>query len=274
MSKDNKKKSRVAFGKWIPLIFTFGIRLCFAYLFWIRRYAAHPEKHTIEHRYKKIRSLALDLTKRQHLEVALKGKEYLSSMDGRNLIVANHLSVMDIVMLIALSEKPLIFVAKKEVEQMPFVGKCFKAISGYFLDREDPKQAVRLFMKIGKQLRASGGNVVVYPEGTRLKDPFLPTQEFHAGSFKLVEWGQANLLCLAEFGTFRPLSKGDKARSFPVEMTFFPTFKYEDMKGVSTQELAEKAHKLIADEVSSFQEFDKDFYAKGLNKKKGSGFRP
>ena len=274
MANNSKKKSGVALGKWLPLIFTFGVRLVFAYLFWIRRYAKHPEKKSIEYRYKKVRALALDLTKRQHLRVKEKGKEYVSSLEGNNLIVCNHLSVMDIVMLICYSEKPLIFIAKKEVEQMPFVGKLFQAISGYFLDREDPKQAVRLFMKVGKQLRENGGNVVVYPEGTRLKEPFKPTQEFHAGSFKLVEWGQANLIRVALFGTFRPLTKSEHPRSFPIEITFFPPVKYEDMKGKNTQEIAEESHKLIAEEVASFQEFDKDFYAQGLDKKRVEKFRP
>ncbi len=270
MSNQQKKKSGVALFKWLRLIFTFGVRLVFAYLFWIARYARHPEKKPIEHRYKKIRGLAVDLCSKLHLELQAKGQEQMASLEGRNLIVMNHLSVMDIVLLIALSEKPLIFIAKKEVEQMPFVGKCFKAISGHFLDREDPKQAVRLFMKVGKQLRENGGNVVVYPEGTRLKQPFLPTQEFHAGTFKLVEWGQANLLRIAAFGTFRPLSKSESERSFPLEITFFPLLKCEDMKGKSTQELAESSHELIASEVASFQEYDKEFYAKGLNKKKAS----
>ena len=270
MANQQKKKSGVALFKWLRLIFTFGMRLIFSYIFWIARYARHPEKKPIEYRYKKIRGLSIDLCSKLHIELKAKGMEQIASLEGRNLIVMNHLSVMDIVLLIALSEKPLIFIAKKEVEQMPFVGKCFKAISGYFLDREDPKQAVRLFMKVGKQLRENGGNVVVYPEGTRLKQPFSSTQEFHAGSFKLIEWGQANLLRVAAFGTFRPLAKAESERSFPFEVTFFPLVKYEDMKGKSTQEIAEEAHELIANEVSSFQKYDEEFYAKGLNKKKAS----
>ncbi len=274
MAKKNKKKSGVALGKWLPLLLTFGIRLCFAYLFWIRRYAKHPEKKSLEYRYNKVRKLSLDLTKRQRLLVKAKGKENITSLEGRNLIVSNHLSVMDIVLLIAYSEKPLIFIAKKEVAEMPFVGKLFQSIGGYFLDREDPKQAVRLFMKVGKQMRENGGNVVVYPEGTRLKEPFAPTQEFHAGSFKLIEWGQANLIRVALFGTFRPLTKSENPRSFPIEMTFFPAVPYEEMKGKNTQEIASESHELIAREVSAMQEFDKEFYAQGLDKKKSRKFVP
>lgn len=272
MANEKKKKSGVALGKWLRLIFTYGLRLCFAYVFWIARYARHPEKKSIEHRYKKIRNLSLALVKATRLEVKSSGYEQLASLKGSNLIVANHLSVMDIVLLIAFSPKPLIFIAKKEVEKMPFVGKCFKAIDGYFLDRQDPKQAVRLFMKVGKQMRAKGGNVVVYPEGTRLKEPFKETQPFHAGSFKLIEWGQANLIRVAEFGTFRPLSKGGSGRSFPIEMTFFPALPYAELKGKNTQEIANESHELIAKEVASFQKFDKDYYANGLNKKKASKF--
>lgn len=268
MSNKKSKKSGIALGKWARLLSTFGVRLIFSYFLWLARYARHPEKRPIELRYKKVRSLSTDLCSKLHIDIKEKGKEWIDSLSGSNLIVMNHLSVLDIVLLIAYSEKPLVFIAKKEVAKMPFVGKCLTTIDGYFLDREDPKQAVRLFMKVGKQLREKGGNVVVYPEGTRLKQPFLPTQEFHAGSFKLVEWGQANLLRVASFGSFRPLSKSQSERSFPVEITFFPLVKYEDMKGKSTQELAASSHELIAKEVASFQKYDEEFYAKGLNEKK------
>lgn len=270
MAKSKKKKSGLALGKWLHLIFTAGIRILFYYPFKVAPYAKHPERLSLEERYARVRKMALLVCRKSRIELHIENKEALSSLNGSSLIVANHLSVMDIVILLALSEKPISFIAKKEVYSMLFIGKCLRCIGGYFLDRDDPKQAVRLFMAAGKEMKEKGRTLVVYPEGTRLKEPFKETQEFHAGTFKLVEWGKADLHCLAEFGTFRPLSKGDKGRSFPIEMAFLPLLSYEDSKGKSTAELASYAHDGIASKVASFQEFDKAYYAKGLSKKKAS----
>lgn len=263
-----KSRKGLALFKWIRLIFTAGIEILYAYFAWMIRYSAHPERYPLELRYRKVHKLAFSLTKKLHVELSGNAVETLSGLEGSNLIVANHLSIFDIVILLAISEKPLTFIGKKETANMPFVGKCLKAIHGFFLDREDPKQAVRLFMEIGKYMRENSATVVVYPEGTRLKKHYDDVAEFHAGTFKLVEWGKADLHPLAGFGTWRPLSKSEHEPSFPVELRFLETISYEECQGVPTTVLASKTHGSINEEVHRLQNFDIDYYSEKQNRKK------
>lgn len=263
-----KSRTGLAFFKWVRLVFTAGIEILYAYFAWMIRYSAHPERYPLEERYGKVHKLAFSLTKKLHVELSGNAIETFSSLKGSNLIVSNHLSIFDIVALLAISEKPITFIGKKETSTMPFVGKCLKSIHGFFLDREDPKQAVHLFMEIGKYMRENQATVVVYPEGTRLRDHYADVGEFHAGTFKLVEWGEANLMPLAGFGTWRPLSKSEHESSFPVELKFLPPLSYEECKGVPTTSLADNTHDAINEEVHAMQDFDIEYYAQKRNRQR------
>lgn len=258
----------IALLKWIRLIFTAGIEIVFSYFAWMLRYSAHPEKYPLEERYAKVHGLALSLSKKLRMNLDENFSSSVASLRKSTLIVSNHLSIMDIVALLALSQRPITFIGKKEVERTPFVGRCVKAIGGYFLDRQDPKQAVRLFMRIGKAMKQSPTLVVVYPEGTRLKDPFQEVGEFHAGTFKLLEWGDADLLPLSCFGTFRPLSKAEHERSFPVEIKALPLKRKEEFDGMSTVEIASFARKEIASQVEEFKRYDIAYYEQKKNRVK------
>lgn len=258
----------IALFKWIRLIFTAGIEIVFSYFAWMVRYSAHPEKYPLEKRYAKVHGLAFSLSKKLRMNLDENFSSTVQTLQKSTLIVSNHLSIMDIVALLALSPRPITFIGKKEVEHMPFVGRCVKAIGGYFLDREDPKQAVRLFMKIGKQMKETPTIVVVYPEGTRLKDPSQKVGEFHAGTFKLLEWGNADLLPLACFGTFRPLSKSEHECSFPVEIKALPLKKKEDFDGESTVDIASFAQKEVSSQVEEFKRYDIAYYQERKNRVK------
>lgn len=268
MEKNRKKRKGVALFKWLRLVFTIGVEILAAYFAWMLRFSRHPEKYPLALRYEKVHKLAFSLSKKLHLEMDENLSSTLPRLERSTLLVSNHLSICDIVFLLALSKEPITFIGKKETENMPFVGRCLRSIDGYFLDREDPKQAVRLFMRIGKTMTEKKTIVVVYPEGTRLKDPFEEIGEFHAGTFKLVEWGKADLLPMAEFGSFRPLSKSEHERSFPVEMHALGLLKYEDAHLYNTVELAEKTREQVSEEVRKLQRFDQEYYAQGKNKKK------
>ncbi|MCI5940326.1 MAG: lysophospholipid acyltransferase family protein [Candidatus Enteromonas sp.] len=268
MEKNQNKRKGLALFKWLRLIFTVGIEILASYFAWMIRYSRHPERYPLSLRYGKVHKLAYSLSKKLRLQLDENVSSAFKSLQRSTLVVSNHLSICDIVFLLALAEDPITFIAKKETANMPFIGKCLKAIDGYFLDRGDPKQAVRLFMKIGKAMKEKRMTLVVYPEGTRLKDPFSEVGEFHAGTFKLLEWGKADLLPVAGFGSFRPLSKSEHESSFPVELHALKLVPCEESKGKNTVELAAEARNEIESEVASMRRFDQEFYAQGLNKKK------
>jgi 1-acyl-sn-glycerol-3-phosphate acyltransferase len=80
-----------------------------------------------------------------------------------SLLVANHVSWLDILVLLATA--PVKLVAKGEVGEWPGIGSLTKLSGAIFLNRARPKQLPRTVGEVADNLRA-GRSVAVFPEGT------------------------------------------------------------------------------------------------------------
>lgn len=82
---------------------------------------------------------------------------------ARGLVVANHLSYLDIVILSA--QMPCFFVAKAEIDRWPFFGKAARSGGTIFLDRGSHLSATTVAREIARRLTLSVP-VLFFPEGT------------------------------------------------------------------------------------------------------------
>ncbi|MDE1998930.1 MAG: 1-acyl-sn-glycerol-3-phosphate acyltransferase [Burkholderiales bacterium] len=82
---------------------------------------------------------------------------------GAKLIVANHISWLDIVAINAI--EPSRFVSKAEVGRWPVVGPMVTAAGTLYLQRERRRDAMRVVGLMSEALRA-GSTLAVFPEGT------------------------------------------------------------------------------------------------------------
>lgn len=90
----------------------------------------------------------------------------------RGLMVANHISYLDVLVLGALT--PAAFVAKKEVRRWPVIGACCAMGGTLYLDRESPRAVAAINRRIADAF-AQNVPVVVFPEGTTTAgDQLLP----------------------------------------------------------------------------------------------------
>ncbi|MDA1675734.1 lysophospholipid acyltransferase family protein [Bacillus cereus group sp. TH152-1LC] len=111
----------------------------------------------------------------------IKGLENISH-EETYLFVGNHQSNMDIPLVYACIPRKPTFIAKKEMEKIPLLGRVMKAKGCIFLDRNNPRNAIKSINE-GVELLKSGENLVLFPEGTRSKGPKM--NEFKAGGLKL-----------------------------------------------------------------------------------------
>jgi 1-acyl-sn-glycerol-3-phosphate acyltransferase len=92
-----------------------------------------------------------------------------------SLLVANHVSWLDILVLLATS--PVRLVAKGEVGKWPAIGRLAVSSGAIFLNRSRPKQLPHTVGEVAEALRA-GRSVAVFPEGTTYcgagQGPFRP----------------------------------------------------------------------------------------------------
>ena len=84
-------------------------------------------------------------------------------LPARGLIVSNHLSYLDILVLSA--AVPCVFVSKAEVERWPIFGRYARWAGTVFVRRHDRADATRANKSVADSLR-SGVPVVLFPEGT------------------------------------------------------------------------------------------------------------
>jgi len=80
-----------------------------------------------------------------------------------SLLVANHISWLDIVALLAV--EPVALVAKREVRDWPAIGVLARLSGSVFLDRSRPRLLPESVGEVTAALR-SGRSVAVFPEGT------------------------------------------------------------------------------------------------------------
>jgi len=124
---------------------------------------------------------------------------------GGAVLVSNHQSLVDIPLLLAAFPRPVKFIAKRELGEIPLFGKAMAAAGNLFVDREDPRDTVQMLRDAGARLRG-GELLVVFPEGTRSMDGSIG--EFKPGAFFLAQRSGAPVVPVYIDGGNRALPKG------------------------------------------------------------------
>jgi fatty-acyl-CoA synthase len=101
---------------------------------------------------------------------------------GPMLLAANHTSYLDIVALVAYLPVDFAFVAKREVESWPFIGRLVRKGGHLPVERLDSQQSVADAARIREAIEA-GRAVLFFPEGTFVHTSGL--RPFRLGAFKI-----------------------------------------------------------------------------------------
>ncbi len=120
------------------------------------------------------------------------------------VFVANHVSWFDIPVLLA-ALPSYGFVAKRELETVPFFGAAARAAGVIYIDRENRKAAFSAYEDASNKIRA-GQSVLVYPEGTRGDEYAL--RPFKKGPFVLAIGSGAPIVPVVIYGTIEVNPRG------------------------------------------------------------------
>jgi 1-acyl-sn-glycerol-3-phosphate acyltransferase len=130
------------------------------------------------------------------------------------VLVSNHQSLVDIPLLLAAFPRPVKFLAKRELGEIPLFGQAMAAAGNLFVDREDPRDTVQLLREAGGRVRA-GSLLIVFPEGTRSADGSVG--EFKAGAFFIAQRSGMPVVPVYIDGGNKALPKGS-LRMRPTEL--------------------------------------------------------
>jgi len=104
----------------------------------------------------------------------IKGKSYM--------LVANHTSMLDIMLMLKVSRNPFVFIGKKELVKIPIFGFFYKRVC-ILVDRESTKSRSAVYRRAQNRLN-QGLSICIFPEGGVPEEDIL-LDDFKDGAFKM-----------------------------------------------------------------------------------------
>ncbi|MCC1485524.1 lysophospholipid acyltransferase family protein [Winogradskyella immobilis] len=98
------------------------------------------------------------------------------------MFVANHTSMIDIMLMLVAIKNPFVFVGKKELAKIPLFGFFYKRTC-ILVDRSSPQSRQAVFLRAQRRLK-QGLSICIFPEGG-VPDEKIVLDTFKDGAFRL-----------------------------------------------------------------------------------------
>lgn len=167
-------------------------------------------------------------------------KENHLNKNSSYVLIANHTSMMDIMMmLILIKDNPFVFVGKSELAKIPIFGFFYKKTC-ILVDRSDAKSRHQVFESAKKRL-SKGLSVCIFPEGGVPDDTSIVLDKFKDGAFRLAIDHQIPIVPIA-FGKLKYFFPFKWGMGYPGKV---PVHMFEP---VATSEKTQSDKKIIKEE--------------------------
>ena len=182
--------------------------------------------------------------------------------DGRFLLVCNHTSLADpVILLHCFAKSQLAFISKRENATMFLVGNAMHKIMCQTINRENDREALKTIIKCINLIKEDEVSIAVFPEGYIHKDKKL--HHFRSGVFKIAQkTGVPIVVCTLKnapaFFTNLP-----KLKRTDVELHLLDVIQPEQYAGMTTVALGNRVYQMMADDlgpdlVSQEEEMEND----------------
>lgn len=176
----------------------------------------------------------------ERVERFKKGKSYM--------LVSNHTSMMDIMLMLHISRNPFVFVGKAELAKIPLFGFFYKRTC-ILVDRGNPRSRKAVFDEAQRRL-GQGMGICIFPEGGVPEDINIVLDTFKDGAFRLAIDHQIPIAPVTFYDTKKRFPylffKGGPGKMRAKVHSFIPT------KGMSQdhkRELREQTRQVILQEL-------------------------
>ncbi|KAF8933874.1 1-acylglycerol-3-phosphate O-acyltransferase [Haplosporangium gracile] len=129
------------------------------------------------------------------------------------IVVCNHQSSMDMMVLGRVFPKHCVVMAKKELLYFPFLGVFMKLSNAIFIDRKNHKKAIESTIQAVADMKKHNSGIWIFPEGTRSRLDKADLLPFKKGAFHLAIQAQLPILPIISEG-YSHIYDSSK-RSFP-----------------------------------------------------------
>ena len=164
------------------------------------------------------------------------------------VFVGNHQGNFDIPLMLGYLPKPCGVLAKDSLAKMPLIRQWMQLLHCVFIDRSDPRQAVKALAMAGEQIQR-GYSMVIFPEGTRSRGDAVG--EFKGGAFRVATKVGAPIVPLCIDGTYKLMeSQGFWIRPAKIKVKLLPPIATKDLDKEQIKALDEQVRQLIIEEKS------------------------
>ena len=180
--------------------------------------------------------------------LVVEGKENVDP--GRSyVVVANHLSTLDIMVCFLAVDLPIRYLAKKELFRIPLLAQAMRAVGIIEVDRSARSAVHHVVNKQAKDLIASNRSLIIYAEGTRPRDGVM--KPFKKGAFTMAIASQLPVLPLSIHGTYEAAVPGKPwFRGGTVTAIIDPAIPTEGLDQSGADALRDRVRGIIATRVS------------------------
>lgn len=99
------------------------------------------------------------------------------------MLISNHTSMMDIMLMLSINRNPFVFVGKKSLAKIPLFGFFYKRTC-ILVDRSSSRSRKEVFDRAQKRL-SQGMSICIFPEGGVPHDTSMVLDSFKDGAFRL-----------------------------------------------------------------------------------------
>ena len=137
--------------------------------------------------------------------INVEGRENIDP-DQSYVVVANHLSTLDIMVCFLAVPLPIRYLAKKELFRIPLLAQAMRAVGIIEVDRAARTSIHASVNRQARDLIAHNRSLIIYPEGTRPRDGVM--KPFKKGAFTMAISSQLPVLPLSIHGTYEAAVPG------------------------------------------------------------------
>ena len=210
--------------------------------------AAHVEKYTEEERYQVLKMIDRRANIGGRITIDAYGVENIPEQDGF-MFFPNHQGLYDVLAIVEACTHPFSVVAKKEVENVPFLKQVFKIMKAFMIDREDVRQSMKVIQSVSEDVK-NGKSFLIFPEGTRSRNG-NEIGEFKGGSFKSATKAKCPIVPVAIIDSYKAFDT-KSIEKVTVQVHYLEPLYYDDYKMLKTHEIAEIVSKKIEKTIDNY----------------------
>ena len=127
------------------------------------------------------------------------------------------------------------------------IGPMMHKLQCQLINRENDREALKTILKCIQIIKEDKASVAVFPEGYTSMDGLL--HPFRPGVFKIAQKAEVPIVVCTLQNTNKPFKNIAKLKPTQVYLHLLDVIPAEELKGVTTVDIAERIHKMMADDL-------------------------